>query len=70
LVLDQVFWLDRPEDQVKDVQYEHVVIVEVGLIGAARYCEEELEVCQGVELEDESRLLASAVGSRCQDCHN
>lgn len=50
LILDQVFWLDRPKDQVKDVKYEHIAVVEVGLVGAACYREEELEVGQGVEL--------------------
>lgn len=36
LIHNQIFWLDSPEDQVHDIQDDHIVVVEIGLIGAAR----------------------------------
>jgi hypothetical protein len=48
--------MDRPKDEVQNVEDKDVELVEIRLVGTGRQSQDELEVGELLELHDEYRL--------------
>jgi len=60
LILPEIPSFDRPEHKMQDVENDDVILIEVGFVGARRESEDELEVCELVELDDQCGLKGAS----------